>query len=315
VIKDARPGRTFHPKIYLFEAQPERAEMILGSSNLTEGGTFTNYEANIHLVFDLRSDAALYHDTRDSLNSFLNPAGPTVLPLTRQLIETLQQRGDIVSEYLRRSARRQSRAAQARQAAGPPLPFGTNEFPGPPGLPDEYLREKVGEVERQRRNRRAGRPAAETVSLVDINAFYMHLPKLQGPNIPGEARIPLEARDLTPEFWGWPHEYRRKTTVTRVYREWKSRWRILDVATPNQARTDEVRIYFYEQSSDFRFYASALVEMGGDAGDIVRISRCAPGEAAIFECALAKEGSRVHREWDVFCTQTVRNSNRRFGYA
>lgn len=315
VIKDARPGRTFHPKIYLFEAPTERAEIILGSSNLTGGGTFSNYEANIQLQFDLGMDAALYHTIRNSLNPFLHPAGPTGLPLTRELIETLQRRGDIVSEYVRRSARRPSRAARARQATAPPLPFGTSRFPTPPGLPDEYLREKVRKAGRQRRAQRAGRPALEPVSLVDVNAFYMHLPKLQGPNIPGEARIPLEARDLALEFWGWPQEYRRKTTATRDYREWKPKWRIFNVATPDQESIDDVRIYYYEQSSDFRFYSSALVDMGADAGDIVRISRCAPGDHAIFECALAKAGSRVHQEWEAYCTQPVRNSNRKFGYA
>jgi hypothetical protein len=218
VVKDARPGRIFHPKIYVFEAPEERAEIILGSSNLTEGGTFSNYEANIRLQFDLDRDETLYRITRSSLNPFLLPAGPVVLPLTRALIKRLQKRGDIVSEYVRRSTRRPSKAAQARQTATP-SPFGTNQFPTPPGLPDSYLKDKVRKAIRQRRGRKMARATLSTASLVDVNAFYMHLPTLQGPNIPGEARVPLEARDVAPEFWGWPQEYRRKTTATRNYHE------------------------------------------------------------------------------------------------
>ena len=37
---------TFHPKIYLFRNE-QKAEVVIGSGNLTEGGLFTNYEASI----------------------------------------------------------------------------------------------------------------------------------------------------------------------------------------------------------------------------------------------------------------------------
>src|SRR5437773_7913 len=47
VVKNPNPRNTFHPKIYLFE-QPQRAQIFVGSNNLTEGGFFTNYEATAH---------------------------------------------------------------------------------------------------------------------------------------------------------------------------------------------------------------------------------------------------------------------------
>lgn len=49
------PGRTFHPKIYLF-ANEESALLIVGSSNWGEGGLVTNIEANVVLRMNLQDD-------------------------------------------------------------------------------------------------------------------------------------------------------------------------------------------------------------------------------------------------------------------
>ncbi len=71
-------------------------------------------------------------------------------------------------------------------------------------------------------------------------------------------------------------------------------------------------MYMYENSSDFRFYVRPLVNAGGDLGDVVRIRRIAQDE---FECVLARKGTPEYDEWIESCTQRVRNSTRRFGYA
>ena len=40
-------GKNFHPKLYIFEMAKGNATMIVGSSNLSNGGLSTNYEANL----------------------------------------------------------------------------------------------------------------------------------------------------------------------------------------------------------------------------------------------------------------------------
>ncbi|WP_135611126.1 phospholipase D-like domain-containing protein [Methanococcoides sp. AM1] len=40
-------GTNFHPKLYIFENEDDNATIIVGSSNLSEGGFSTNYEANL----------------------------------------------------------------------------------------------------------------------------------------------------------------------------------------------------------------------------------------------------------------------------
>jgi hypothetical protein len=145
----------------------------------------------------------------------------------------------------------------------------------------------------------------------------MEVNKLQGPRIPGEARIPMEARDLAESFWGWPEMYQRESRAqgmkTRNYWNWRPRWRIIDAANPAQAFEDVVRMYEYEDSSDFRFYSSRLVELGADQGDIVRITRV--NEPSVrYEVTLARKGSPEHANWTTNCTCQVQNSDRHYGY-
>ena len=122
----------------------------------------------------------------------------------------------------------------------------------------------------------------------------MTLPTLQGKNIPGEGRIPLEAIELAKDFWGWPDEYSKDTSPRagegRVYWNWHPTWRIWSVETPEDIDTQTVRMYLYENSSDFRFYMRPLVNAGADLGDVVRIRRIAQPDAE-YECVLARKGT------------------------
>jgi hypothetical protein len=63
VVRDAGGGveRTFHPKVYLVSGT-ERQELLVGSSNLTAGGMWANYEASLHLdvlLGDARGEAVI----------------------------------------------------------------------------------------------------------------------------------------------------------------------------------------------------------------------------------------------------------------
>jgi hypothetical protein len=55
VFHDERPG-TFHPKLYLARG-PAHARLVVGSSNMTPGGLFTNVEASLDATFDLATEA------------------------------------------------------------------------------------------------------------------------------------------------------------------------------------------------------------------------------------------------------------------
>jgi hypothetical protein len=50
-------GRTFHPKLYLAEG-PSSARLLVGSSNLTAGGLYFNFEASVEARFALPCDGS-----------------------------------------------------------------------------------------------------------------------------------------------------------------------------------------------------------------------------------------------------------------
>lgn len=59
IVKHRRPGFTFHPKLYLVEWQ-DKAEILIGSNNVTEGGLFRNYESSARIIYELPNDDLLY---------------------------------------------------------------------------------------------------------------------------------------------------------------------------------------------------------------------------------------------------------------
>lgn len=328
VLKNAIPGHTFHPKIYWVERESQ-VDLIVGSANATEGGFFNNYEVAAWSTYLLANDAEQALSAWASLQRFLDPGGLTCSALTPELITNLTQRGEIVSEVQQRRQRQQSLHGTNADTGLPQTPFGGEVIPASPPLPDELLGELVDVVRRERRRRKAegndARSDAYTIpqeAELSPLAFYMTLPKMRAEpgekTIPGEARVPLEARDLAQAFWGWPDHYELSTGPRggegREYWNWKPKWKIGSVENPGQWHEDEVRMYMYVNSSDFRFYSRRLLNLGANEGDVVRIVRL-EGEDVEFECVLAVAGTAEFEDWLVFCTQPVRNSSRKYGYA
>ena len=322
IIKHRIPRHTFHPKLYFFQ-WTDRATVIIGSNNMTEGGFFGNYEGAACITYSLPEETGAFDTARSQLDRFLQPDGPTVYQLTKKLLAELIYRGVIPAEAEARKALNTAAKGEASpKQKGQPI-FGKEDFASPPPLPPELIDRLVKDV--RARRKAAKKQAAATLPVDDQTrdpllpaAFYMTLPTLQGPSIPGEARIPLEAIELAKEFWGWPDEYAREVSTRgksiRVYWNWRPMWKVWSVKTPNIIATQEVRMYMYENSSDFRFYVRPLVNAGGNLGDVVRIRRIAEPDAE-YECVLARQGTLEYKEWINACTQPVRNSKRSFGYA
>lgn len=344
IFKNRVPGITFHPKVYLLR-WPASAEIIVGSNNLTDGGLYRNYEAATRTTFSLPVDEAEYQQAIRSLRRFLQPDGPTAVRLTPEYLERLLILREIPSEVEARRTRGEHRELQPTSLATARATFGYESVPLAPRLPVELQRFLLSirdqqQAEFQRRRRRAARAALENANAdqplpelipqpsrpelpaqLDAQAFYINPVTSRNPNnpnIPGEQRIPLEALEVAQEFWGWPDNYTRKENPRggseRVYMEWKPRWRISSTDDPMDVQIAEVRMYLYENSSDFRFYAGRLVRMQAAPEDILRFRRIDNDEAT-FECVLARQGSAEHTEWQNYLEFAVkRNPARRFGF-
>lgn len=94
----------FHPKIYLFEG-PKEIKVILGSSNLTRGGLFTNVESS--LIFEFDSDdkegIALLSELRNYYKALFNFSDPNLFQISTAVIKEFYSQGIIPDETARKS--------------------------------------------------------------------------------------------------------------------------------------------------------------------------------------------------------------------
>lgn len=132
LVHNARAGHTFHPKIYLFESA-EKAEVFVGSNNLTDGGLYTNYEASTRTVFEFPEDNEEYVQFFSSLETYLKPTGTTAQPLSKELIAVLVARGEVPSEKEIRKSQAKSLKIKKKTNA-PKSPFGVEKIKRPPTL-------------------------------------------------------------------------------------------------------------------------------------------------------------------------------------
>lgn len=135
VLHDA--SGTFHPKLYIINGEAVSV-IVIGSSNLTRGGLFANYEAGVCLELDLTQDAdAQVHKTVTGYTQRLQE-DRTSRTLTPDLVQQLL--GDARYE-IGTEARPGTGPASPGIPDGMPLLFGTSQYaknrdpaPGPAGM-------------------------------------------------------------------------------------------------------------------------------------------------------------------------------------
>jgi HKD family nuclease len=316
VFKNRRGGCTFHPKVYYFESDTF-CTLITGSSNLTGGGAFTNYEANLRLDFDLSDeyDKKVLQSLQNAIKKYLAPPPQLAKRLTSASLQQMVGRSDVLPERLRQGTRGSARGG--RRGPPPDALYGMEPMPSMPALPKDIMDFVVKE------NRKVKAiDSSRAVIPLKVEAFYMTLNKLQGRTIPGEVRIPLAAIRALPDFWEWPNRYsetsRKRGRVRRVYREWKPIWEIID-GKAQVSSFESVRMYLYEASMDFRFYSSRLVELGADEGDLI-IIRHLNDQVVVFQCEWIKKNDPRFDALRLLAPQKVRNpknptSPRSWGYS
>lgn len=161
---------TFHPKVYLFSSATE-AKLIVGSSNLTEGGLSTNTEAALEVEATLRHKAV--QAAQEVLRSWRDPATLVARPLTRDLLKELVKEGYVLRESSLRE-RRAKTASSARRRRRRKL-FGT--------IPVSRPRRRL----RRRKGKRALRLPGERVERV----LLMRVRKASPTERPTQTQIPI----------------------------------------------------------------------------------------------------------------------------
>ncbi len=128
------PHSIFHPKIYLFEGQ-EESEVIVGSSNLTAQGLFSNVEASIVVKMEHGEQNApdLISQIKSYFQGIFDLTDPNLKPLTTELIESLYQSKIIPTEAERRKLLERDEDEEEEKNNNDKIsPFPKRSFPRPP---------------------------------------------------------------------------------------------------------------------------------------------------------------------------------------
>ncbi|MBL7796636.1 MAG: lysine--tRNA ligase [Saprospiraceae bacterium] len=124
------PRSIFHPKIYLFEGD-EISEVVIGSSNLTLQGLFSNVEASMLFKNENKSkpESDVIMQLRGYFKRIFDGTDPNLKTLTPELIEELVQRRIVPLESER----------QAEQEKKDGVEDGKKETVTPPSFPKRGL--------------------------------------------------------------------------------------------------------------------------------------------------------------------------------
>lgn len=150
-----------------------------------------------------------------------------------------------------------------------------------------------------------------------LNTFFIQINKLKGKGYSGEVKIPVAARDFAPEFWGFPKEYKLMPMggkSDKKCKKWHTTCRIIDVLNPEK-KIDEIDLYQEEGKTAFNFYSKVLAELNPEENDIIRIIKCASGDEAVYQCELIRKECREYDIWEQFCSQKVKGTERKYGFA
>ena len=298
---------TFHPKVYLF-TNDKVAECLVGSGNLTEGGLFTNCELFAHLQLDRSkpADAKIIREVEAILDSWSNTALPTVRELTSEMLKQLQESGLVPTEAQIRETDAKAQATTAAKSSTKLAPkiFGAVKFKPAPKAPTQV-----------RRSRKRSAAAAPAVPEPQVRGFVMTLQRTDvgvGQVTAGTSRrspeifIPLAARDANPEFWGWQSRFIQDAGKP-------GKWDRTGVRMRLGTEIIEVNMMTWPDKHDFRLRNAALRD-AGVVDDVLRIEEAPARNAYDYYAEVIPRGSSDYAKYRGICVNSVRNSNKRWGY-
>jgi len=298
------PGSTFHPKLYLLEG-PNRASAIVGSSNLTSGGLFTNYEMGVLFELDLSSASdAEIHERLVGVVDMLR-SSPNTKDLTPALLETLTEAGLLGAEAGDDAATEAS--GERAAAVSDWRRRGAAIFPRTPVPPAP------------RRMPRPVAPVALTgapIVLAGVSQFVMVFGGRDAQRKPGyspDIFVPLAARDAEQGFWRWPQNYVSVPHTTGHYEE--RRVNILVQRPGGPTLVQGVRVYFYHERSEFRLNCSELVDQASPGDLLVLELPSEPMPGVDYIGSVVTQGTPAFPAYSSIAVNAVPNSPKRWGYA
>lgn len=270
---------TFHPKVYMF-GNEEIEKVIIGSSNLTAGGFYSNYEANVGITFDnSKSSKDFQKQISDYWNNLINDENTKKceMPLLRKLLEC----GSVVDEHRQRPFR------EIISKVETDLPFKTKK--------------KVKRLPSIAEGASVSVPVLANKFAMTLSAFDVSS-KSQDPVI----LIPLAALKKMPTFWNFPFLY------TNSFAGYPQLYALANIRIDGKTiKEQHIRIYYYDQKREFRLQCKAI-KRNGRSGDIITIEKDSTNPLE-FEIELLRKNSKKFNALEPILTSRA-STQKRFTY-
>lgn len=298
---------TFHPKIYLF-FNNEKASLIIGSGNLTEGGLFSNYEINLQVELDLNNeeDKTLFLDIQNVLDEWSSHQDGLCLKLDEGLLAQLEDEGLIMSEAIDRADgdRVPSSVATSFSDANQTLFSWTPVNPAP----------RASSTRKRSTQASSGGVIEEFGGKVRIFAMTLQNTDVgKGQTTPGTSRrspeiyIPLIARNFAPDFWGWPNKF---IEDPKKLGKWDRSGVVMRLGT----QIINVNMMTWPDKSDFRLRSEAL-RSAGNINDILVLKLLGEGAPAEYNVEVIIPSSQEYARYLAICNNSVKGKSlKKWGY-
>ena len=297
---------TFHPKVYFFEGT-QKAILIVGSGNLTQGGLYSNDEGFAILELDPSSpeDQTVIAQYKNAFDQWCDDDSETVRRVDRDFIETLKEAGYTPSEILVPSESDRDAEEEARESERKNPLFG--KMKGRKRPPRRNV--KKVKVKKKPAGQLFGEPEPSS-------GFVMTLMRTDvgtGQTTLGASRrspevfIPLSARNADPEFWGWKDKFAEDSSRPGKYDRTGVRMRL-------GGEVITVNMMTWPIKHDFRLRSEKL-RSAGTIGDLIRIEKT-DDELTGFDyyVEIIPQGTSDYNSYFAVCTNKTRNSERLWGY-
>jgi HKD family nuclease len=307
---------TFHPKVYFFESQ-NNALLFVGSGNLTEGGLFLNDEAFLIVKLDLSlaPDAGLANQVREVFGEWKNGNGMLV---DNDLLQKLLAADLTVLEKIASEAP-DDEAEESIEKPEKAIKPRTNDLNGifkrsiKPRLAPQKIRAIVPRKKSQPPTQAPDfKPFEEKATALGFVMILQNTDVGTGQKTSGTSRrspeifIPLAARNLYPEFWGWQELFEEDPAKPGKFDRRKVPCRL-------GGEIVEINMMTWPVKHDFRLRSERL-RSAGNPGDILRIEKPASDTGFDYYVEIVPMGTSAFEQYHEFCTEEVKNSAKRWGY-
>jgi hypothetical protein len=264
--------------MYLF-GNNEVEKVVVGSSNLTAGGLYVNYEANIGIELDTSQDSI---DFKDQINHYWQvlSSDRNTIAADTAFIDKLLEAGKIVDENKYKSFKTIIDKVSD-------LPFQSRSIPRPPSLSSRIVTTSPSISDK----------FAMTLSSFDVSS------KSEDPVI----LIPLTALRKNPAFWNWPTSYMMSGGGYPQY------YSLVDVKINGTQRGQIIRIYYYDKKKEFRLQCEGI-KRNGQPNDIILIHKN-PSSAVEYKIELVRANTQLYGTLRPSLTDSVPGGQKIFKYS